>query len=285
MASYGGHHAGTHAGYGGESHNESSGRFLKVPVDKINRPDSLYITMQYLRTVGGERKYHWALFLSERAPPNGLMMHATDLNRGPLDLYLEERKVSDPKKSRTMVVCMKIADLADRSAFEACASSVRLMDRRYLPRGEPQWTCRVWVKEVLLTLDRSRYIALPLTIDEIEQHCLETADSCIHMMGKAKVFNDFSWLRSSRAPTTPMEIESVNVAVVPRYYGPSPMETETHRDNRVDTRYYGPSPMETETHRGRSYYGPSPMETETHNAPVYYSSKPRVTESRYRSGR
>ncbi|KAK3682891.1 hypothetical protein B0T22DRAFT_484909 [Podospora appendiculata] len=231
---------------------------------------------------GGEGREEPSLRNLEVPSQTGVMMHATDLNRAALDLYQEGRGVTDPKKSKSMVVCTKVADLADRRAFEACASSFRLMDHRYLPREEPQWTCRVWVKEVLLTLDRCRYIALPLTIDELEQQCLATADSNIHMMGRAKVFNDLSWLRI-RAPTMPMEIDSTDFAVTRRYYGPSPMETETHRDNRVDSRYYGLSPMETETHRDRRYYRPWAMETETHNAPVYYS--PRVSEMHYRNAR
>lgn len=53
-----------------------------------------------------------------------------------------------------MVVCLKIANFPGAEALDYCSSSVGLMDPRYLPRSERQWTCRVWVKEVLRVLDK-----------------------------------------------------------------------------------------------------------------------------------
>lgn len=38
------------------------------------------------------------------------------------------------------------------------------MDTRYLPRGERQWTCRVWVKQLLKLLHDNRYIQLPWSL-------------------------------------------------------------------------------------------------------------------------
>lgn len=91
-------------------------------------------------------------------------MHATVAGRGPLDLYQEVRRVRDPQASRTMVVVLKIANSPGMDAVESCTDSVRLMDDRHLPSGERQWTCRVWVKEILKALHRTGYIRLPADV-------------------------------------------------------------------------------------------------------------------------
>lgn len=48
--------------------------------------------------------------------------------------------------------------------MKSIAAQVPLMDPRHIPRGEVQWTCRVWVKEVLRGLQRHQVIELPGTI-------------------------------------------------------------------------------------------------------------------------
>jgi hypothetical protein len=63
-----------------------------------------------------------------------------------------------------MLVCLKIADSPGLDALKSAISAVRLMDKRYLPRGEPQWTCRVWVKEVLHVLVKRNHIGLPKSV-------------------------------------------------------------------------------------------------------------------------
>jgi hypothetical protein len=63
-----------------------------------------------------------------------------------------------------MVVCLKISNSPGIQILEHYASSIRLMDTRYLPRGERQWTCRVWVKQLLKLLHDNHYIQLPWSI-------------------------------------------------------------------------------------------------------------------------
>jgi len=65
-----------------------------------------------------------------------------------------------------MVVVLKIAQSLSIEALDQCARSVRLMDPKYLPRGERQWTCRVWVKEVLGVLHQNKYISLPADLSK-----------------------------------------------------------------------------------------------------------------------
>ncbi|KAI0840597.1 hypothetical protein F5Y06DRAFT_263136 [Hypoxylon sp. FL0890] len=222
--------------------------------------DCLYITLQHLRTVGGQNKYHWALFTSEDSPPSGILLHATDANRKPLDLYSEVRRVSDPLRSGSMVVILKITDSPGLNALKKCASSIRLMDPAYLPRGESRWTCRVWVKEVLNSLHKNGYIELPSGIDAIEEWCQYVADRHIHFKGRAKIFNDLSWMStdsSSRDTLSDADARGTGG----RYYGPSPMVIDS-----TSRPYYGPSPMAIDSTGGR-YYGPSPMVTETHHYP------------------
>ncbi len=103
----------------------------------------------------------WGLYTSGSRPPAGHLVHATDAGRAALDLYEDVRPVSNPLRSGTMVVVLRIAHSPGMDAIEFCAKTVCLMDRRYLPSGESQWTCRVWVKEVLGALQKLGYFQLP----------------------------------------------------------------------------------------------------------------------------
>ncbi|KFG85145.1 hypothetical protein MANI_002268 [Metarhizium anisopliae] len=109
-------------------------------MDANNTPFTLDITLQYPRTVNKVNKYDWAPYATDRAPPRGYLLHATDTRRTALDLYKEVRKVSDPRKSKSLVVCLEIANAPSTQALGRAASSVRLIYRNYLPRGEAQWT-------------------------------------------------------------------------------------------------------------------------------------------------
>ncbi|CAH0045736.1 unnamed protein product [Clonostachys solani] len=233
--------------------------------NSITSPYGLYITMQWLRKVNGVNKYHWGLFLATGEPPNGQLLHATDLNRQPLDLRLEIRKVKDPRKSRTLVTCLQISTLRSMEIMEACAKSVRLMNPRHVPFGEMRWTCRVWVKEVLLTLDNGGYIKLPMTVDSLEGYCQAAADSHLDRIGNAWIYNDTRWL-SSPPPQKPSTNQS-------SYYGPSEMVIDSTRDRR--------DPRSSQSHSsGQQYFGPKPMITEA-STQRYYGPKPMITETSY----
>lgn len=223
-----------------------------------------------------------------RPAPTGYLFHATDTGRQALDLFYEARKVSNPTESRSMVACLKIADAPRVEALHHFASQVPLMNPRHLPKREPQWTCRVWVKETLKVLQENRQIELPtdvaqlfpsstsisrLTVfimqflDTIERYCKSTANAYISSMGNPRLSNDLEWLFPSSKPDLKNKPQ--------KYYGPSAMETETHQQAN-----YGSSPMVTEAHPKR-YYGSSPMVTEAHPK-RYYGSSPMVTESYYK---
>ncbi|KAH9897350.1 hypothetical protein F4778DRAFT_782938 [Xylariomycetidae sp. FL2044] len=253
-----------------------------TPVSKLDksRDNCLYITLQYLRTVNKELKFHWGLYNTTSAP-RGFLIHATDANRGPLDLYQEIREVSNPRRSISLVVCLKIADSPGIDALEYCASQVRLMDPRFIPRGERQWTCRVWVKEILLVLHNNGYLRLPAGL---ERCCLRAGNHLIEYMGNARVFNDLSWmsLPPTVAPnpltrTTPMEVDSTGGGG--RYTGPKPMDIDSTGGG--GGRYFGPKPMVIDsTGGGGSYHGQKPMVIgSTGGGDRYYGSKPMVIDS------
>ncbi|KAK3989018.1 hypothetical protein QBC44DRAFT_308847 [Cladorrhinum sp. PSN332] len=127
-------------------------------------------------------------------------------------------------------------------------TAVPLMDRRYIPRGEPRWTCPVWVKEVLATLQKNGYIRLPADLATIERECQYTADRNIRYMGNARVFNDFAWMQAGG----------------PTYYGSSSMDIDTTGG------------------RGRTSYGSSPMVIDssgTYGACPNYGTKPMNIDS------
>ncbi|KAI0449741.1 hypothetical protein F5B21DRAFT_493395 [Xylaria acuta] len=259
------------AGYSNTSHASSS---QSSTSPDTTSHDSLYITLQYLRTVNRQHKYHWALYVTEKEAPAGFLVHATDAGRQALDLYKEVRQVKNPLRSKSMVVVLKIGSSVSLRALDAYASSVHLMDPRYLPRGEVQWTCRVWVKEVLHLLHNAQLITLPCNLSSLEESCLARADRHLPNLGKtpAKIFESSEWASkkeldsadnrytaSGRAAgycrPSPMAVDSTSR----QYYGSSLMAIDS-----TSERYYGSSPMQVDTTGRGRYYGPSPMITETH---------------------
>jgi hypothetical protein len=65
-----------------------------------------------------------------------------------------------------MAACLKIAKSPGARVMADIADHVGLMDKRYLPIGEPQWTCRVFVKQVLQRLHDKGHIILPMSISK-----------------------------------------------------------------------------------------------------------------------
>ncbi|KAM3510129.1 hypothetical protein MY10362_000168 [Beauveria mimosiformis] len=255
---------------------------------KSTRPYTVYITLQFLCTIDEQNKYHWGLYVTDNNVPEGTLFHATDQGRRALDLYMEIRPVSDPMKSKTLTACLILCRAPSVSTIKSIAAQVPLMDPRHIPHGEVQWTCRVWVNEVLRGLERQRMIKLPGTIESIEHHAVRAADT-LRRLGAIRLINELDWMIS------PPHAMGNNTPV--RYYGPSPMDTEVEyrgdRRHGHGDRYYGPSPMETEVHhpamhrpgavevRRDRYYGPSPMETEVHHPAMNQPGAVEVRRDRY----
>jgi hypothetical protein len=113
---------------------------------------------------------HWGLFATGDSPPEGHLFHATDTGRKALDLLYEHRNVRNPLRSESMIVCLKIGDAPSPKAIGECVNRVPLMSRSRLPAGEPQWTCRVWVKEALNALHQYRVMNLPMGVSKLQTH-------------------------------------------------------------------------------------------------------------------
>ncbi|KAK3943595.1 hypothetical protein QBC46DRAFT_35571 [Diplogelasinospora grovesii] len=239
---------------------------LSVPSpNDITAKNALYITLQFIYEDNGKNKYHWSLFHTANEPPKGNMFHATDTNRKPLDLYTETRPIRDPVLSRSMVVALMVAQPVTWEQVSFCAKSVRLMNPKYLPLGEPRWTCRVWVKEVIKALQKSNYISLPESVkdvDDIERACQLLADLHINFQGDARVFNDPGWLAVSAANQMP------GSGAPDRRDVPRSMETDGSR-----SRYWGPKAMDTDAHGKRDVFGSRPMDIDS----PYYGPKPMNT--------
>jgi hypothetical protein len=114
--------------------------------------------------------------LTGNSPPSGLLYHATDARRNGeifragLDLYFQKREVSNPRKSSTMVVCLKVPTTSNAGALmralDSAESRVPLMCPPY-PDGEGRWTCRVWVKEVLRMLQADGLVLQTMDVGEL----------------------------------------------------------------------------------------------------------------------
>ncbi|KAI1345431.1 hypothetical protein F5Y01DRAFT_320766 [Xylaria sp. FL0043] len=232
---------------------------------------SLYITLQYLRTIHEVNKYHRALYLTENETPKGFLVHATDTGRSALDLYKEIRAVKNPLRSKSLITVFKIGGNISLQSLDACASSVPLMDPRYLPRGEVQWTCRVWVKEALRALQEAGLLSLPCSLNSLENYCLRHTDNYLPKAKeeqRAKVYDNVEWaVTSDSNPDVTGNNSQTATQGGDRYYGPSPMiiDSTGGQDyaSSTSTRYYSPSPMHVDAAATSQYYGPSPMDTET----------------------
>lgn len=68
-------------------------------------------------------------------------------------------------QSRTVVAALYVGPIGKDQLVWATQDSVtNLMNPRALPRGEPRWTCRVWVKTVLAKAQAQNYIKLPASL-------------------------------------------------------------------------------------------------------------------------
>ncbi|KAL2173891.1 uncharacterized protein P884DRAFT_316936 [Thermothelomyces heterothallicus CBS 202.75] len=164
-------------------------------------PNTLYLTLNYLRTDGNENRYHWGLFATGNPASGGTLFHATDFdrtNRIWLDhLIYENRTVSDPTTSSTMVVVLKICNLSSTAVqLDHHIREVEPLALRVPPPvSEPQWTCRVWVKYILDQLCGRKVISLSSDTNTIERQALMAANANIVHKGDAKVINKVSdWL-------------------------------------------------------------------------------------------
>ncbi|KAL2136862.1 hypothetical protein VTI74DRAFT_588 [Chaetomium olivicolor] len=197
------------------------------------------------------RKLHWGLFLTGSKPPAGQLFHATDEGKKPLELYRQIRPSSNPMKSSVLVVCLKIANLTDVNALDACSSQKKVpLMTPSVPYNEPRWTCRVWVKAVLDSLATNNIISLPAGgVRELEQHCQFVADKhkALGNTGfSAAVYNDLNqWMSLGKTPisnstggscsgATPMDIDSTGKNK------PKPMDIDSTGKNK-------PQPMDIDS--------------------------------------
>lgn len=74
---------------------------------------------------------------------------------------MEIRQSSSPLKAKDLTGCLELGAAPSREAMEWAAYAVPLMKKSGLPNGEPWWTCRVYVKEMLYLLWNKGYSKVP----------------------------------------------------------------------------------------------------------------------------
>ncbi|KAK3305951.1 uncharacterized protein B0T15DRAFT_502973 [Chaetomium strumarium] len=179
------------------------------------QPNSLYLSLNYLETDNGKHNYHWGLYVTGSTPPAGTLYHASNVDRRTRTIVpyrYENRPVTnDPTSSKSMVVSLLICPLPPTLVqymdinirpFEPLA----LKPKPRPPRGESDWNCRVWAKEILNLL-QEKGVAMPADTNTIERQALLAANTNLRThLGNAKVINDLSWLRAPaprHAPPAP----------------------------------------------------------------------------------
>ncbi|KAK4206189.1 hypothetical protein QBC37DRAFT_249706, partial [Rhypophila decipiens] len=115
------------------------------------RASSLYITLNS-RPKKGE--YHWGLLITDSST-KGTLHHANNGSGG----WKYEARAVDPAKSMTLIALVFVASISDPVSVEAVIRSIPTgtASRR---TGEA-FTCRIWVKDVLVALQEAGLILLP----------------------------------------------------------------------------------------------------------------------------
>ncbi|OAA55873.1 hypothetical protein SPI_08080 [Niveomyces insectorum RCEF 264] len=122
---------------------------------------TIYISLN-TRPIAGE--YHWGLVLTD-SHGNPVLHHASN-GRGGQWAY-EERQVN-PAQSLTLVALIRVAKVKSVSQAEEVIRSIPADGYPSQRTGEA-FTCRIWVKDVLMALYEQGVISLPRDIDIIER--------------------------------------------------------------------------------------------------------------------
>jgi hypothetical protein len=130
---------------------------------------SLYVM---LSSRGAAPGFHWGLFIPT-ATPTGDVWHATNQSGG---WNVTPRSSNNVPFSMSLVLAYKLASLTP-STMEACKRILDAYPYRYSHSpntGEP-FSCRVWVKDAVIELQKNGMIVLTRDYSLIEAQLIEDA--------------------------------------------------------------------------------------------------------------
>ncbi|EPE09068.1 hypothetical protein F503_06844 [Ophiostoma piceae UAMH 11346] len=145
---------------------------------------TLYITLDSRPEAG---TYHWGLIITD-ANDEPVLHHASNTN-GP---WSYQRRLDNPDESMTLVAIVRIAKVKSVSEAEQVIQSISASGYPS-QRTSEAFTCRIWVKDVLVALEENGVIVLPNDIDNVEGVAIEQGylyASHSEQGGGATVIND-----------------------------------------------------------------------------------------------
>ncbi|KAG6185217.1 hypothetical protein E4U46_005564 [Claviceps purpurea] len=110
---------------------------------------------------------HWGLILTDPGM-NAAFHHANNLY-GP---WKYEEKVAKPDQSTSLIVLVLVGKTKNHSRILEVIRGIPADGSPSMRTGE-SFTCRIWVKDVLVSLHERGEIVLPGTIDELENVALK----------------------------------------------------------------------------------------------------------------
>ncbi|KAK7935111.1 hypothetical protein PG985_000606 [Apiospora marii] len=130
---------------------------------------------------------HWGLILT--VPNQTPVLHHASNRAGP---WSYEVRAGRPENSMTLIVLVRVGALKSHSEATNVMKTIPADGSPSRRTGEA-FTCRIWIKDVLMALHEAGQIALPVDIDALERaavrHAVNHAKSAESGNG-ATVIND-----------------------------------------------------------------------------------------------
>ncbi|KAG6177889.1 hypothetical protein E4U10_008375 [Claviceps purpurea] len=135
-----------------------------MPLNGNLEASSIYVSLNARRRA---ETYHWGLILTDPGM-NAAFHHANNLY-GP---WKYEEKVAKPDQSTSLIVLVLVGKTKNHSRILEVIRGIPADGNPSMRTGE-SFTCRIWVKDVLVSLHERGEIVLPGTIDELENVALK----------------------------------------------------------------------------------------------------------------
>ncbi|KAG6087468.1 hypothetical protein E4U15_007826 [Claviceps sp. LM218 group G6] len=164
-----------------------------MPLNGSIEASSIYVTLNIRKRAG---TYHWGLILTD-PEMNAAFHHANNLH----GLWKYEEKVAKPDQSTTLIVLVLVGKTKNHTRIMEVIRGIPADGSPSIRTGE-SFTCRIWVKDVLVSLHESGEIVLQKDVDELEEM----------VMKKGLQYTPFT--KSGRGATIIKEISSQGATAI-----------------------------------------------------------------------
>ncbi|EGD95797.1 hypothetical protein TESG_03263 [Trichophyton tonsurans CBS 112818] len=130
---------------------------------------SIYVM---LSSRGANPGFHWGIFIPTNTP-DGHLWHATDRERG---WKLDQRPSKNVPYSLSLVLAHKIGAV-NNTNWQTCIDTLNGIPAgpHPSPNTGETFSCRIWVKDAIIALEKNGIITLNKSIARIEEALLDAA--------------------------------------------------------------------------------------------------------------